>query len=367
LEIVTVVTLRINGTRTWKFEALTQRSHHASKVDTWVYYCTLCDEVLLVARRFIELKGVQTAFDGVCPDCGFGLEDVMNCENIRLSNARATYVNPKYPKAALLVEQPLRAFEGIRPRSALLSAGEQILTTGIERLDKPVQLATGQFVVFQDLSPSASLAELLCVRAQLGNPAGLNSSAIFIDGGNSFDVYATSNYAIECGIEPNLALSRIHISRAFTYFQLASLLTETLPSALTHYSSKFAIVSDIVGLFQDPEIKDRQEAYRVFQRVLRSLSAVAEITGSLVIVTSFHQNIGLFDTALMQAAHTTILAEENGALIRFALVRHKSLPFRKTLRREVCTDQFLEDFMEGKEWGEPSHLGGSSSIKSSQN
>jgi hypothetical protein len=152
LEIVTVVTFRINGTRTWKFEALTQRSHHASKVDTWVYYCTLCDEVLLVARQFIELKGVQTAFDGVCPDCGFGLEDVMNCENIRLSNARATYVNPKYPKAALLVEQPLRAFEGIRPRSALLSAEEQILTTGIERLDKLVQLATGQFVVFQDLS-----------------------------------------------------------------------------------------------------------------------------------------------------------------------------------------------------------------------
>jgi hypothetical protein len=367
LEIVTVVTLRINGTRTWKFEALTQQSHHARKVDTWVYYCTLCDEVLLVARQLIEPKGVQTAFDGICPDCGFGLEDVMNCEHIRLPNARATYVNPKYPKAALLVEQPLRAFEGIRPRSAHLPAEKQILTTGIERLDKLVQLATGQFVVFQGLSPSVSLAELLCVRAQLGNPIGLTSGAVFIDGGNSFDVYATSNYAIEYGIEPNLALSRIHISRAFTYFQLASLLTEKLPSALTHYSSRFAIVSDIAGLFQDPEIKDKQEAYRVFQRVLRSLSSVAEITGSLVIVTNFRQNIGSFDTALMQTAHATILTEEHDTSMRFALVRHKSLPFRKTLRREVCADQFLEDFMEGREWGEPSHLGGSSSIKSSQN
>jgi hypothetical protein len=367
LEIVTVVTLRINVTRTWKFEALTQRSHHASKVDAWVYFCTLCDEVLLVARRFIDPKGVQTAYDGVCPDCGFGLEDVMNCENIRLSNVRATYVNPKYPKAALLVEQPLRTFEGIRPRSSHLSAGKQVLTTGVERLDKLVQLATGQFVVFQGLSSSISLAELLCVRAQLGNPAGLNSSAVFIDGGNSFDVYATSNYAIEYGIEPNLALSRIHISRAFTYFQLASLLTEKLPSALAHYSSKFAIVSDITGLFQDPEIKDKQEAYRVFQRVLRSLSAVAEITGSLVIVTSFRQDIKPFDTALMQAAHATILTEEHDTSMRFVLVRHRSLPFRKVLHREACVNQFLEDFMEGREWGEPSHLGGSSSIKNSQN
>ena len=360
------MTLRIDGTRTWKFEALTQRSHHV-KVETWVYYCTLCDEVLLVARRFIEPKGVQAAFDGVCPDCGFGLEDVMNCERIQLSNARATYINPKYPKAALLVEQPLRAFEGIRPKSALLSAEEQILTTGIERLDKLAQLATGQFVVFQGLSPSVSLAELLCVRAQLGNPIGLHSSAVFIDGGNSFDVYATSNYAIEYGIEPKLALSRIHISRAFTYFQLASLLTEKLSSALTHYSSKFAIISNITELFQDQEIKDKQEAHRVFQRILHSLSTVAEITGSLVIATSFSQNIRSFDTALIQTAHTVILAEEHGTFTRFALVHNKSLPFRKASHREDRADQFLEDFMEGREWGEPSNLGGSSSIKNSRN
>jgi hypothetical protein len=366
LEIVTVVTLRINGTRTWKFEALTQRPHH-SKVDTWIYYCTLCDEVLLVARRFIEPKGVQAAFDEVCPDCGFGLEDVMNCEHMQLSDARTTYVNPKYPRAALLVEQAPRAFEGIRPRSAHLTAAEQILTTGIERLDKLIQLATGQLVVFQGLSSSVSLAELLCVRAQLGNPIGLDSSAIFIDGGNSFDVYATSNYAIEYGMEPSVALSRIHISRAFTYFQLVSLLTEKLPSALTHYGSKFAIVSDITGLFQDPEIKDKQEACRVFQRVLRSLSAVAEITDSLVIVTSFRQDIKPFDTALTQTAHATILAEGHGTFMRFVLARHRSLPFRKTLHREICDDHFLEDFMEGREWRESYHLGGSSSTKSSQN
>ena len=361
------MTLRINVARTWKFEALTQQSYHTNKVDAWVYYCTLCDEVLLVARRFIEPKGVQAAFDGTCPDCGFSLEDVMNCEHIRLSNARASYVNPKYPKAGLLVGQPLRTFEGIRPNNAHLPAEEGILTTGIEKLDKLIQLATGQFIVFQGRVSLVSLAELLCVRAQLGNPIGLNSGAVFIDGGNSFDVYAVSNYAIEYGIEPKLALSRIHISRAFTYFQLASLLTEKLSSALTHYSSRFAIVSNITELFQDPEIKDKQEAHRVFQRILRSLSAVAEITGSLAIATSFSPNISSFDTALIQTAHTAILAEEHGTFTRFALVHHKSLPFRKTSHREDRADQSLEDFMEGREWGEPSNLGGSSSIKNSRN
>ena len=361
------MTLRINVARTWKLEELAQQSHHTNKVDTWVYYCTLCDEVLLVARRFVEPKGVQAAFDEVCPYCGFDLNDVMNCERMRLSRARSTYVNTKYSKAALLAEEPLRIFEGIRPRGAHLPAKEQILTTGIEKLDKLVQLATGQFVVFQGLSTAASLTELLCVRAQLDHPIGLNSDAIFIDGGNSFDVYATSNYAIEYGIEPKLALSRMHISRAFTYFQLASLLTEKLSSAFTCYSSRFAIVSDMTELFQDPEIKDKQEAYRVFQRVVRSLSAVAEITGSLVIATSFRQNIRSFDTALMRTAHTTILTERHGTFTRFALIRHRSLPLLRASHREDRADQFIEDFMGGKEWGEPSHPGGSSSIKNSRN
>jgi len=338
------VTLQINAAKTRKLEELAQQSYPTRKVDAWVYYCTLCDEVLLVTRRFVEAKGVQAAFDGVCPDCGFGLEDVMRCERTQLPHARAAYVNPKY-QAALLVELPSRTFEAVRLGKAHLPAEERILTTGIERLDKLVHLATGQFVVFQGYPFPRSLAELLCVRAQLEHPIGLNSDAIFIDGGNSFDAYAVSNYAIEHRIEPKLALSRIHISRAFTYFQLASLVTEKLPGALTRYNSTLAIISDITELFQDPEIKDKQEAYRVFQRILRSLSAIAEITDSLVIATSSRQDIKPFDTALIQTAHTTIRIEGRGAVTRFTLVHHKSLPVRKISHREDRTDQFLEEYM----------------------
>lgn len=298
------------------------------------------------ARRPVEAKGVQTAFDGICPDCGFSLEDVMHCEHAQLPETRSVYVNPKYPKAALLVELPIRTLDSVKLRTAGLPAEEQILTTGIEKLDKLVRLTTGQFVVFQGYPFSMSLAELLCVRAQLKHPIGLNSGAVFIDGGNSFNAYMVSNYAIEHGIEPALALSRIHISRAFTYFQLASLLTEKLSSALTRYSSTLAVVSDITALFQDPEIKDRQEAYRIFQRVSRSLSAIAEITGSLVVATSFRQDIKPFDMTLTQTAHTNILAEDHSAFTRFTLVRHRSLPLRKVSHREDRLDQFLEDYME---------------------
>jgi len=334
------VTLQISAAKTWKLEELAQQSRPTRKVEAWVYYCKLCDEVLMIAQRFMEAKGVRAAFNGVCPDCGFGLEDVMYCEHAQLPHARAAYVNPKC-QTALSVEFPSRTFGTIRLRKARLPTEEQILTTGIEDLDELVRLTTGQFVVFQGYPFSRSLAELLCVRAQLDRPVGLDSDAVFIDGGNSFDAYTVSNYAIEYRIEPKLALSRVHISRAFTYFQLASLLTEKLSGALTRYSSVFAIVSDITALFQDPEIKDKQEAYRVFQRILRSLSTIAEIRDSLLIAINSHQDIEPFNSALTQTAHTTILAEGHGAFTRFTLVRQRSLPSPKISQREDNLNQFL--------------------------
>lgn len=339
------MTLQINTAKRWKLEDLAQQSYSTRKVDAWVYYCILCDEVLFISRRFVEAKGVQAAFDGICPDCGFGLENIMRCEHVQLPHTRAIYVNPKY-QAPLLVEFPSRTFDAIRIQNARLPEEGKILTTGIAKLDKLVHLTTGQLIVFQGYPFSKSLAESLCVRAQLDHPIGLGSDVIFIDGGNCFDAYAVSEYAIEHRIDPKLALSRIHVSRAFTYFQLASLLIEKLPSALMRYNSTFAIVSNITELFEDPEIKDKQEAYRIFQRMLRSLTAVTEITGSLVIATSSRQDINPFDTMLTQTAHATIRAEDHVTFTRFTLVHHKSLSPRKVSQRENCTDQFLEDYME---------------------
>jgi len=341
LEIVPIVTLQTGIAKSWKLEEIAQQAYHACKVDAWVYYCALCDEILMITRRFVEAKGVQAAFDEVCPDCGFSLEDVMHCEQTKVPEARAAYVDPKFPKAALLFELPLKTLAAVKVRTAGLSA-EQILTTGVDKLDKLVRLTTGQFVVFQGHPFARSLAELLCVRAQLDHPIGLNSASVFIDGGNRFDVYEVSNYAIEHRIKPELALSRIHISRAFTYFQLASLLTEKLPSALMHYNSKLAIVSNITELFQDPEIKDKREAHRILQRISRSLATIAEITDSLVIATNF-QDIKPIETILTQTAHTIIFTESHNGFTRFALTRHRSLGTQKISHCESRFDQFLEE------------------------
>ena len=332
------------GANPWKLEEITKQACHDRKIDAWIYYCILCDEVLVVARRFIEVKGVQAAFDGICPDCGFSLDDVICCEQTKVPEASATYVDSK-SKARLLFELPLRATDAVKVRTADFHAEKQILTTGIDKLDKLVRLTIGQFVLFQGYPFSSSLGELLCVRAQLEHPIGLNSASIYIDGGNSFNAYAVSDYAIKNRIEPEFALSHIHVSRAFTYFQLASLLNEKLPSAIAQYHSRLVIVSNIIGLFQDPEIKDMQESHHIFQYISRSLVAIAENTRALVIATNF-QSADFFPTVLAQTAHTIISAERHDAFARFTITRDRLWPTRKITIREDKLDQFLEYYME---------------------
>src|SRR5574341_655716 len=50
------------------------------------------------------------------------------------------------------------------------------------------------------------------------------SNAMFVDGWNSFNPYALSKIAKSQGAEPRKVLSRIHVARAFTEYQMDALI-----------------------------------------------------------------------------------------------------------------------------------------------
>jgi hypothetical protein len=55
--------------------------------------------------------------------------------------------------------------------------------------------------------------------------------ALFVDGWNSFNPYALSKMAKSVGEEPRKVLSRIHVARAFTEYQMDALING-LPEAV---------------------------------------------------------------------------------------------------------------------------------------
>jgi len=219
------------------------------------------------------------------------------------------------------------------------------LTSGLDAFDSLVILRLGQFAILQGSSLCRILSEQLCVRAQLPPPAGLDTDIVFVDGGNSFNPYLISDYAIEQGIDPKQALRKIHLSRAFTWFQLSTLLREKLPKALDKYDSKFAVISDVTQLYSDPDIEDRKEAFSILNKSIASISTLAERKQALILATASNLKNRGFEDSLTSRAHVVVNIEENDGYAWVTLRKHQFLPERRAKLTTIIPNESLEHFL----------------------
>ena len=142
----------------------------------------------------------------------------------------------------------------------------------------------GDFAVVQG-SSVLSLTSLLCVKSQLPTQmGGLQSNVVFIDGGNTFRLYQIAQLAQIHHLNPKKVLDNIYISRAFTAYQIASLITKYLKDAIKKYSAKLVIISDIAGFFLDKDIPE-DETQRIFSHVVTFISNFARESQTIVITT----------------------------------------------------------------------------------
>jgi len=202
---------------------------------------------------------------------------------------------------------------------------------GVEQLDRILGLRCGKFVALHG-RPSLDLSFLLCVKSILPQPLGLDAHVIFVDGGNVFDPYAISEHAIEHELNPEMVLERIHISRAFTYHQLTSLLSKKLPTTMDTYAAKLVIVSDMTQLYCDPDIRgdDEQDALQIFLKTVRFLRALAERKHVLILVTTLQSRNLRMDNLLLSSAHVSAKLKDVDTFTELSVVRHPWIPQLKT-------------------------------------
>jgi len=163
---------------------------------------------------------------------------------------------------------------------------QSCLSFDIENLDNLFPgFALGDFAVFHGSTAVLPLSMLLCVRAQLPYQlGGLETNVIFVDGGNTFRLYDVSHVAQLHGLDPTEVLERIFISRAFTAYQMTSLVLDRLQNAVEKYDSKLVIISDIAGLYLDKDVPKR-EAKDVFNQLTVYLSNFAKEKQVIVFAT----------------------------------------------------------------------------------
>jgi predicted ATP-dependent serine protease len=186
--------------------------------------------------------------------------------------------------------------------------------------------AQGDFAVIYGSPSVVSLTSMLCIRAQLPTQlGGLNSSVVFIDGGNTFRLYQVSRLAQLHHLDPKRTLERIYISRAFTAYQMTSLIMEHLKEAVEKYTAKVVIISDIAGLFLDKDIPD-EEAEQVLSQVASYLQTFARQNRIIIVATCPSRQNGnrgdYLKTVTCQKANVVISLKQTLYDREFTLEKH---------------------------------------------
>jgi hypothetical protein len=213
--------------------------------------------------------------------------------------------------------------------TSLSRKSNRVLAIGIPKVDNSFQgFQRGGFAVLFGHNLCIRLLFLLSVRCQLPlRTGGLNSKAIYIDGGNTFDPYTVSATARQYGLDPRSVLQNIFISRAFTAYQLTALVFEKLEETVKRHNSKLVVVSDIAGLFLDRDVP-KVEGRDIFLKMARYLSDLASKRQVIVVVSCFprsYSSRSLFlETALFGSASTVIELKQSRSVSKFTLEHHLS-------------------------------------------
>ena len=186
----------------------------------------------------------------------------------------------------------------------------------------------GDFAVLYGSPSVISLTSLLCIRAQLpAQLGGLGSNVVFIDGGNTFRLYKIARLAQLHHLNPRQALERIFISRAFTAYQLTSLILDKLEETVQKYNAKLVVISDIAGFFLDDDIPN-EEAQKVYSQIINYLSSFAKKHQIVLIATylpdSENRRSSLLQEITCSKAKTVLYFSKTAYTREITLEKHPS-------------------------------------------
>ena len=271
-----------------------------------VYLCSKCDCVLRVRRDLRPVAEVVDSLEGVCPGCGSRLEDATEC--------RLTAIPGDWNSIDLSVRRRVARKRPIFQRASSFAH----FSLGFAPLDRLLRPLAVERLVTIAGSDAAAVAELAAFKAQLPlERGGLDSSVLFIDGGNSSDPYLFASFARKYGVNPGAALRRVTTCRVFTMYQLADLVSRLLVRAVDDYATQLVIIADVLGTFNEPEL-DEREARRVLEAVERG---IREAKKKALVMTTLTTQTRYDETAKGWADTLVALSRERGRL-RAELLKH---------------------------------------------
>lgn len=244
------------------------------------YFCSQCGNILK-EKTTLQVQNHQIKEE--CPSCGALLIDT-------LQNRR---VEPE--------GRGVSAQSASNNLSIEFQTAYQRLSTklgfDIKGIDSLLNLDThGSICIVGDQRYTQLLIDRLCVHTLLPRKYGGigqdYSKIIVIDAGNCTDVYQYVDFCRQYGLEIDKVLRNVVVSRVFTIYQLAYLITHDLPKIVEKFSTGNKVIVIVVyGLLHlfssDPHI-NRIDAKNLIKEISSSLR---KLTKDWFVIVSFtHSN-----------------------------------------------------------------------------
>jgi hypothetical protein len=158
-----------------------------------------------------------------------------------------------------------------------------IVQSGLEELDRLLGgFKAGELTLVDGTSSLiAELPHQLCVHTY----RTFCSDTVYIDGGMCADPYQIARYARMLELEQHDVLAHVHISRAFTVYQLSTLIQDLLEPLLQKHSPRTLLIGMFPALYNDPDVP-RREAQVLLQRDLHKIRELTKTYQLITILTN---------------------------------------------------------------------------------
>lgn len=114
----------------------------------------------------------------------------------------------------------------------------------------------------------------------------LNKDVLYVDGYNSFDPYIIQRMIKPLRIEQRKILSRIHIARAFTEYQMNALV-KGLGAAIKEWDAGILIISYLPNLFYSSNNNSNKNSKKLLESSIKHLRSITTSSNMITVITSF--------------------------------------------------------------------------------
>ncbi len=154
--------------------------------------------------------------------------------------------------------------------------GDDLIEFGIEEFEP------SHITVIEGSSIVLSILFRLCVDSIIS----LNRDVLYIDGYNTFDPYIIQRMVKPLRIDQRKILSRIHIARAFTEYQMETLI-RGLNATIKEWNAGVLIISYLPNLFYRSKNNPNKYSKKLFESSIEQLRFTTTSSNVITVITSF--------------------------------------------------------------------------------